>query len=110
MGSWYGSKNLLDKISKLGFTATFEGKSSYVFFLNAERFNAAELAEEIRWRSSNQRDIEYARANVISPTFGMSMAHVMGEFRRNVTALVASDGGGMVRLRLWEMINTENTQ
>ena len=70
MDSWYGSKDLLDKIDKLGFTVTFEGKSNYVFFLNTERFNAAGLAEEIRWRSSNQRDIEYARANVTSPTFG----------------------------------------
>jgi len=70
MDSWYGSKDLLDKISKLGFIVTFEGKSSYVFFLNTERFNAAGLAEEIRWRNSNQRDIEYARANVTSPTFG----------------------------------------
>ncbi len=70
LDSWYSSKDLLDEIDKLGFTVTFEGKSSYVFFLNAERFNAAELAEEIRWRSSNQRDIEYARANVTSPTFG----------------------------------------
>jgi len=70
MDSWYGSKDLLDEIDKLGFTATFEGKSNYVFFLNTERFNAAGLAEEIRWRNSNQRDIEYARANVTSPTFG----------------------------------------
>ncbi len=70
MDSWYGSKDLLDEIGKLGFTVTFEGKSNYVFFLNTERFSAAELAEEIRWRNSKQRDIEYARANVTSPTFG----------------------------------------
>jgi hypothetical protein len=70
MDSWYGSKDLLDEISKLGFTVTFEGKSNYVFFLNTERFKAAGLAQEIRWRNSNQRDIEYARANVTSPTFG----------------------------------------
>ena len=30
----------------------------------------AGLAEEIRWRNGNQRQIEYARANVTSPTFG----------------------------------------
>lgn len=70
MDSWYGSKHLLDEIDKLGFIVSFEGKSSYVFFLNTERFNVAELAQEIRWRDSNQRDIEYARANVTSPTFG----------------------------------------
>ena len=67
---------MLDEIGRLGFTVTFEGKSNYVFFLNTERFNAAErfsaagLAEEIRWRNSKQRDIEYARANVTNPTFG----------------------------------------
>jgi hypothetical protein len=70
MDSWYGSKDLLDEIGKLGFNVTFEGKSNYVFFLNTERFSAAELAQEIRWRNSKQRDIEYARANVTSPTFG----------------------------------------
>ena len=70
MDSWYGSKELLDEIDKLGFTAIFEGKSNYVFFLNTERAKLAELAEEIRWRNSNQRDMEYARANVTNPTFG----------------------------------------
>jgi hypothetical protein len=70
MDSWYGSKDLLDKISELGFIMAFEGKSNYVFFLNKEKFNAAGLAEEIEWRDSNQRDIEYARVNVTSPTFG----------------------------------------
>jgi hypothetical protein len=45
MDSWYGSKDLLDEIGKLGFTVTFEGKSNYVFFLNTERFSAAELAQ-----------------------------------------------------------------
>ena len=70
MDSWYGSKDLLDEISKLGFIVAFEGKSNYVFFLNTERFNAAGLAEEIRWRNSNQRQIKYARANVTNPTFG----------------------------------------
>ena len=47
-----------------------EGKSNYVFFLNTERFNAAGLAEEIRWRESNQRQMKYARASVTNPTFG----------------------------------------
>jgi len=28
------------------------------------------LSEAIRWREGNQRDIDYARANVNSPTFG----------------------------------------
>jgi len=70
MDSWYGSKNLLDEISKLGFIVTFEGKSSYVFFLGTEAFNAAGLAQEIRWRKSSQRQIKYARANVTNPTFG----------------------------------------
>ncbi len=70
LDSWYGSKDLLDAIDKLGFTVTFEGKSSYVFFLNGEKFKAAGLAEETRWRNSNQRDIDYARVNVTSPTFG----------------------------------------
>ena len=74
LDSWYSSKDLLDEIDKLEFTVTFEGKSSYVFFLNAERFKVAELAEEIRWRNSNQRDIEYARANVTSPTFDIILA------------------------------------
>ena len=70
LDSWYGSKDLLDEIDKLGFTVTFQGKSNYVFFLNAEKFNAVGLAQEIRWRSSDQRDIKYARANVTNPTFG----------------------------------------
>lgn len=70
MDSWYGSKDLLDEIDKLGFIVTFEGKSNYVLFLNTERFSAAELAQEIRWRESNQRLIKYARANVTNPTFG----------------------------------------
>jgi hypothetical protein len=70
MDSWYGSEDLLKKVSECGFTVIFEGKSNYVFFLGAERYNAAELAEEIRWRKSSQRQMEYARANVTSPTFG----------------------------------------
>jgi hypothetical protein len=68
MDSWYGSEDLLKKISECGFTVVFEGKSNYVF--GAERLNAAQLAEEIRWRKSSQRQMEYARANVTSPTFG----------------------------------------
>ena len=70
MDSWYGSEDLLEKISECGFIVVFEGKSHYVFFLGAERYTAAELSEEIRWRESSQRKIDYARANVTSPTFG----------------------------------------
>jgi len=70
MDSWYGSEDLLERVSECGFIMVFDGKSTYVFFLGAERYNAAELAEEMRWRESNQRKIDYARANVTSPTFG----------------------------------------
>jgi hypothetical protein len=35
------------------------------------------------------------------------MAYVMDKSPWNVTAVVVSYGGGMVRIRLWEMINTE---
>jgi len=70
MDSWYCSSELLEEVSKCGFVVVFEGKSNYVFFLGDERFNVSGLAEEIRWRDSNRRDMRYARVNVTNPTFG----------------------------------------
>jgi hypothetical protein len=70
LDSWYCSNHLLEQISKCGFVVIIEGKSNYVFFIGDERFNPSGLAEEIRWRESNRRDIRYARVNVTSPTFG----------------------------------------
>lgn len=80
MDSWYCSNELLEEISKCGFVVILEGKSNverlvyerlvYVFFLGDERFNVSGLAEEIRWRDSNQRNMRYARVNVTNPTFG----------------------------------------
>jgi hypothetical protein len=74
MDSWYCSNDMLDKISDYGFIVVIEGKSNYVFYMDIQgnplRYNVSGLSEVVRWREGNQRDIDYARANVISPTFG----------------------------------------
>jgi len=74
MDSWYCSDELIDEISSLGFFVIVEGKSNYVFYKegdeNSQRYNPSDLAKVVRWRDGLQRDIRYARVNVISPTFG----------------------------------------
>jgi len=73
MDSWYCSQELIDEISACGFFVIVEGKSNYVFYKEShgdQSYNPSELSDMVRWREGNQRDIEYARVNVISPTFG----------------------------------------
>jgi len=70
MDSWYGSADLQEEISQCGYFVIFAGKSNYVFFKGEEKFDASGLAEVLRWRDGNQRNISYARCNVTSPTFG----------------------------------------
>jgi len=70
MDSWYGSSDLLEKINGEGFITIFEGKSSYVFYLEGNKMKAGELVDRINWRESSCRDLHYARVNVESPTFG----------------------------------------
>lgn len=87
LDSWYCSNDLLEQISKCGFVVIIEGKSNYVFFIGDERFNPSGLAEEIRWRESNRRDIRYARVNVTSPTFG-EVTLVLFEDERGLRYLI----------------------
>jgi len=87
MDSWYGSVDLQEKISQCGYFVIFEGKSNYVFFMDEERFDASGLAEELRWRDGNQRDISYARCNVTSPTFG-EVTLVLYEDERGLRCLI----------------------
>jgi len=73
MDSWYCSQDLIDEISACGFFVIVEGKSNYVFYkesLGNQSYIPSELSDMVGWREGNQRDIDYARVNVISPTFG----------------------------------------
>lgn len=69
MDSWYGSKDIQDKISRHGYFVIFEGKSNYVFFMGDERYNESGLSAALDWRDGIQRSISYARCNATSPTF-----------------------------------------
>jgi len=98
MDSWYCSKVLRNEISRLGFEPIISGKSNYIFYIGSQRYTIKELQEIIEWKKNTQNDIEYAKINVTSPTFG------------SVKLVFFKDSDGKIKYLLTNPSNTSSVR